>query len=106
MQETRISRPRDLQSDVVRLREGTERTAQRMTVLALRNWQKAAGGLLALPAAAAFTAGATAMFASALVERAFEMLELGIVDAGKRLGDDFEADGEVRHSQTTTQQAS
>jgi hypothetical protein len=98
---------KNLQSDVVRLREGTERSAQRMTVLALRNWQKAAGGLLALPAAAAFTAGATALFVSALVERAFEMLELGIVDTAKRLGDDFDADGESRYPQTTTtQQAS
>jgi hypothetical protein len=102
MQDTRISRsPRDLQSDVVRLREGTERTAQRMAVLALRNWQKAASGIIALPAAAAFSAGATALFCSALVERAFEMFELGVVDAAKRLGDDFEVDGEVRHAQTS-----
>ncbi len=52
--------------------------------------------MIALPTAAALTTGATMLFATALLERAFEMLERGIVDASRRLGDEFDADGEVR----------
>ena len=85
-----------LSSDVTRPRARNEETAQRLALVAMRNWERALTGLVALPAAAALTTAATAMFAASLLERAFEMIEGTVADVGRRVGDDFDAHGDPR----------
>ena len=87
---------RPLSVDVTRPRERTQETAQRLSLIAMRNWEKALTGVLALPAAAALTAGASVLFAVAILERTFEMAESTLADVGRRVGDDFDAHGEPR----------
>lgn len=85
-----------LSSDVTRVRARNEETAQRLALVAVRKWESALTGLIALPAAAALTTAATAMFAASLLERAFDMFEGTLADVGRRVGDDFDAHGEPR----------
>ena len=74
--------------------QATESTARRLSLDALRNWECALKGLVSLPAALALTTAAGALFTLALVERAFEMTELGLADVGKRMnGADFDTHG-------------
>lgn len=87
-----------LSSDVTRPRARNEETAQRLALVAVRNWERALTGVIAIPAAAALTTAATAMFAASLLERAFEMFEGTIADVGRRVGDDFDAHGEPREA--------
>jgi hypothetical protein len=87
---------RPLSADVTRPRERTQETAQRLSLIAMRNWEKALTGVLALPAAAALTAGASVLFAVAILERTFEMAESTFADVGRRVSDDFDAHGEPR----------
>jgi hypothetical protein len=89
-------RYRPLSSDVTRPRERTEETAQRLSLIAMRNWEKALTGVVALPAAAALTTGAVVLFGVSILERTFEMLESTLADMGKRVGDEFDAHGEPR----------
>jgi hypothetical protein len=93
---TAETRFRPLSSDVTRPRERTQETAQRLSLIALRNWEKALTGVVALPAAAALTTGATVLFAVSLLERTFEMFESTIADMGRRVGEEFDAHGEPR----------
>ena len=77
----------------------TESTARRLSLVALRNWESALKGLVALPAAMALSTAAGALFTLALVERAFEMTELGLADVGKRMSAaDFDAHGNPREA--------
>ena len=85
-----------LSSDVTRPRIRNEETAQRLALVAMRNWERALTGIVAIPAAAALTTAATALFAASLLERAFEMFEGSVADIGRRVGDDFDAHGEPR----------
>ncbi len=90
------SRFRPLSADVTRPRERTQETAQRLSLIAMRNWEKALTGVLALPAAAALTTGAAVLFAVSILERTFEMAETTIADVGRRVGEDFDSHGEPR----------
>jgi hypothetical protein len=87
-----------LSSDVTRPRARNEETAQRLALVAVRKWESALTGLIALPAAAALTTAATAMFAASLLERAFEMLEGTVADVGRRVGDEYDAHGDPRET--------
>jgi hypothetical protein len=89
-------RNRSLSSDVTIPRERTQDTAQRLSLVAMRNWEKALTGVVALPAAAALTTAASVLFAVSLLERTFEMIESTLVDMGQRVGEEFDAHGEPR----------
>jgi hypothetical protein len=60
-------------------------TASKLTNLALRQWERALTGILAVPTAAALTAAASAMYAAALVERAFETVESAVSEIGRTM---------------------
>jgi hypothetical protein len=96
MTNTTDTRFRPLSADVTRPRERTQETAQRLSLIAMRNWEKALTGMLALPAAAALTTGATVLFAVSILERTFEMVETTLADVGRRVGEDFDSHGEPR----------
>ena len=96
-------RVRPLSSDVTRPRERTQETAQRMSLLAMRHWEKALTGVVALPAAAALSTAATVLFAVSILERTFEMVESTLSDVGHRVGDEFDANGDPRRIDAKTQ---
>jgi hypothetical protein len=89
-------RVRPLSPEVTRPRERTQATAQRLSLIAIRNWEKALTGVVALPAAAALSTAASVLFAVSILERTFEMFESTLSDMGERVGDDFDANGEFR----------
>jgi hypothetical protein len=82
--------------EVARLRVKTQDTAQRLSLVALRNWEKAITGVVAIPAALALTTAAGVLFATSLIEHGFEIFELALVDLGRRVTDDFDAHGDPR----------
>jgi hypothetical protein len=84
-------------SEIHRERVRTQETAQRMTVLAVRQWERALGGLLAVPSAIAVSCAAGAMLVTSVVERTFEVIELTTMDVGRRLGPNFDSHGEPRN---------
>jgi hypothetical protein len=90
------TRNRSLSPDVTLPRERTQDTAQRLSLIAMRNWEKALTGVVALPAAAALSTAATVLFAVSILERSFEMIESTLADMGRRVGEDFDAHGEAR----------
>jgi hypothetical protein len=87
-----------LSSDVSRQRAITQTTAHQMVLLAARQWEQAARGLLAVPSAIAMTTAAGAMFVTSIVERSFELVEMATIEVGKRAGGDHDALGNVRAS--------
>src|SRR3954468_15989675 len=87
-------RYRPLSSDVTQPRERTQETAQRLSLIAMRNWEKALTGVIALPAAAALSTAATVLFATSILERTFETIESALADIGRRVGEDFDATGD------------
>jgi hypothetical protein len=91
---TSDTRFRPLSSEVTRPRERTQETAQRLSLIAIRNWEKALTGVLALPAAAALSTGAAVLFGVSILERTFELFETTLADVGRRVGEDFDAHGE------------
>jgi hypothetical protein len=95
------SRFRPLSSEVTRPRERTQETAQRLSLLAIRSWEKALTGVLALPAAAALTSGAAVLFGVSVLERTFELFETTLADVGRRVGEDFDAHGEPHWNKDT-----
>ena len=92
--------------EVARLRVRTEETAQRLSLVAIRNWEKAVTGVVAIPAAVALTAAAGVLFATSLIEHGFEMFELALSDIGRRVSDDFDAHGDPRTENQATRTAS
>jgi hypothetical protein len=82
--------------EVASQRARTQESAQRLSLVAMRHWEKAVTGVIAVPAAAALTTAAAAMFAASLFERAFEMVEMSMVDIGRRVGEDLDGMGESR----------
>jgi hypothetical protein len=64
--------------------------AQRLSLAALQQWKEGFQGLIALPAAAALSTAATAMFMASVVQRAFEMIDHTIVNIGHKVGDESE----------------
>ena len=93
---SRDDRYRPLSKDVTQPRERTQETAQRLSLIAMRNWEKALTGVVALPAAAALSTAATVLFATSILERTFETIEAALADIGRRVGEDFDAAGEPR----------
>jgi hypothetical protein len=89
-------RSRPISPDVVLPRERTQETAQRLSLVAMRNWEKALTGVVALPAAAALSTAASVLFAVSLLERTFELFESTLIDMGRRVGEEFDAHGEPR----------
>ena len=89
-------RSRAISPDVTLPRERTQETAQRLSLIAMRNWEKALTGLIAIPAAAALTTAANALFVVSILERTFEMIESTLVDMGRRVGEDFDAHGDQK----------
>jgi hypothetical protein len=87
-----------LSSDVTAPRARNEETAQRLALVAVRKWESALTGIIAIPAAAALSTAATAMFAASLLERAFEMFEGTLADVGRRVSDEYDAHGEPREA--------
>jgi len=97
------ARFRPLSADVTRPRERTQETALRLSLIAMRNWEKSLTGIVALPAAAALTAGAAVLFAVSILERTFEMAESTLSDVGRRVGEDFDAHGDPRELRNGSQ---
>ena len=77
-----------LSSDVSRQRALTQSNAQRMVVMAARQWEQAARGLLAIPSAIALTTAAGALFVTTVVERTFEVVEHAVTEIGRHVGSD------------------
>jgi hypothetical protein len=84
-----------LSPEVTRPRERTQEAAQRLALIALRNWEKALTGIVALPAAAALSTAATVLFATSILERTFEGFETVLSDVGRRVGEEFDVHGDL-----------
>ena len=98
---TRATNPTELRfrrhsGDALRPRERTQETARRLSLIAMRSWERALTGVLAVPVAAALSSGAAALFAVSLLERTFGIFELTASDVGQRVGERFDAHGEPR----------
>jgi hypothetical protein len=83
-----------LSPEVVRQRARTEDTAQRLSLVAMRQWEKALSGVIALPAAAALSTAAGFLFGASILERIFESLESTVSEVGRRVGREYDAQGE------------
>jgi hypothetical protein len=72
-------------SSRTRIFERTRTTimAHHLSASAMRQWERALTGVVALPAAAALTTAAAAIYAAALLERTFEMLEASFAEIGR-----------------------
>jgi hypothetical protein len=92
--------------EVQKLRIRTQDTAQRLSLVAIRNWEKAITGVVAIPAALALSTAAGVLFATSLIEHGFEMFELALSDIGRRVTDDFDAHGDPRADVTASRASS
>ena len=66
-------------------RAHTAKLAHHLSTVAVREWEKALTGIVALPAAAALGVAATATFGVAVLERGFEIFESAIGAVGTSL---------------------
>ena len=66
----------------------TAQLAHHLSSVALRQWERALTGVVALPAAAALGTAAVAMYGAALIERAFEVFESAIGEIGRTISQD------------------
>ena len=71
-----------------RLIEPADRTrsaqlAHHLSSVAMREWERALTGIIALPAATALSIAAAATFAVSMTERAFEVVESAIGEIGR-----------------------
>jgi hypothetical protein len=69
-------------------RTGTAKAAHQLSTLALRQWERAITGTIALPAAAALGTAASVLYAVALIERAFETIESAVSEIGRNIARD------------------
>jgi hypothetical protein len=74
-------------------RTRTAQLAHHLSSVAMRQWERALTGIIALPAATALSVAAVAMFSVAMTERAFEVLESAIGEIGRSVG---QVDGQQR----------
>jgi hypothetical protein len=74
-------------------RTRTAQLAHHLSSVAMRQWERALTGIIALPAATALSVAACAMFTVAMTERAFEVLESAIGEIGRSVG---QVDGQPR----------
>ena len=73
---------RSFNTDLAMDRDHTTRLAHQLSVAALRQTEKALGGLLAMPVAAALGLASSVMFIAAFFERGFEIFESSIAEIG------------------------
>ena len=66
-------------------RAHTAKLAHHLSTVALREWEKALTGIVALPAAAALGVAATATYGVAVLERGFEIFESAVGEVGRSL---------------------
>jgi hypothetical protein len=66
----------------------TVELAHHLSSVALRQWEKALTGIVALPSAAALGVAATATYAVAMLERTFEVFESAVGEIGRTLARD------------------
>jgi hypothetical protein len=66
-------------------RARTAELAHHLSTVALRQWEKALTGIVALPAALALGVAASATYAVALLERGFEVFESAVGEVGRTL---------------------
>ena len=66
-------------------RARTAELAHHLSTVALRQWEKALTGIIALPSAAALGVAATATYGVAMLERGFEIFEAAIGEIGRTL---------------------
>jgi hypothetical protein len=78
----------------------TQQTAQQLSVVAMRQWEKATAGAFALPAALALSSAATVMHVAAALERIFELVESSVVEIGRTV--EREVDGSRELARTAT----
>jgi hypothetical protein len=69
-------------------RARTAQLAHHLSSVALRQWEKALTGVVALPTAAALGIAATAMYCAALLERGFEVFETAVGEVGRTVSSD------------------
>jgi hypothetical protein len=69
-------------------RARTAELAHHLSTVAVRQWEKALTGIVALPSAAALGLAATATYGVAIIERGFEIFEAALGDIGRTLAHD------------------
>jgi hypothetical protein len=69
-------------------RARTAELAHHLSTVAVRQWEKALTGIVALPSAAALGLAASATYGMALIERGFEIFEAALGDIGRTLTHD------------------
>jgi hypothetical protein len=69
-------------------RARTAELAHHLSTVALRQWEKALTGIVALPSAAALGLAASATYGVAMIERGFEIFEAALGDIGRTLTHD------------------
>src|SRR5260370_36174463 len=74
-----------LSEDVIRQHALTQETAQRLSVTALRQWEKALTGIIALPTAVALSTAASVLYATSVLEQGFEIFERSLVSVGRSI---------------------
>lgn len=85
-----------ISSEVSAQRALDQESAHRMVLLAMRQWERAISGIIAVPSAIAVTTAAGAMLVSSFVQRAFETVETATMDVGRRVGRDYDGNGNPR----------
>src|SRR4051794_33345278 len=81
-----------LSEEVRRQHALTSNTAQRLSVLAMRSWEKALTGVIALPTAFALSAAATVMYATSILEQGFEIFETSLGEIGRQVSNELNND--------------
>ncbi len=79
-------------------RTRTAQLAHHLSSVALRQWEKALTGLVALPAAAALGVAASATYGVALLERGFEVFESALGEVGRTVANEKRDGSEHRPS--------
>jgi hypothetical protein len=69
-------------------RARTAELAHHLSTVAVRQWEKALTGIVALPSAAALGLAASATYGVAMIERGFEIFEAALGDIGRTLNHD------------------
>jgi hypothetical protein len=83
-------------SDHAMARRHTAHLAHHLSTVAVRQWEKALTGIVALPTAAALGVAATATYGVALLERGFEVFESALGEIGGTLTQGHEHSEEHR----------
>lgn len=69
-------------------RARTAHLAHHLSSVALRQWERALTGVIALPAASALGVAAAATYGVAMIERVFEVLESAVGEIGRTIAQD------------------